>query len=54
MIMRQGEDWALDSRRAGRTEHIELNGEQDLRHDDMVALLQGMQQSMPFLPAVWN
>ena len=54
MIMRHGENWAMDSRRAGRTEHIELNGEQDEQHDDMVTLLQGVQQSMPFLPAVWK
>ncbi len=52
MIMRQGESWAMDARRAGRTEHIEINGEQ---HDtDMYTLLQGVQQSMPFFPAVWK
>ena len=54
MIMRHGENWAIDARREGRTEHIDLNGEQEERYDDMVTLLQGVQQSMPFLPAVWK
>ncbi len=54
IIMRHGENWAIDARREGRTEHIDLNGEQEERYDDMVTLLQGVQQSMPFLPAVWK
>jgi putative selenate reductase len=54
MIMRQGETWEMDARRAGRTEHIELNGKQEERFDDMYTLLQGVQQSLPFLPAVWK
>ena len=54
MIIQQGETWEMDARRAGRTEHIELNGKQDVHFDDMYTLLQGVQQSLPFLPAVWK
>ena len=54
MITRSGETWAMDARRAGRTEHLELNGEPNDRNDDMVTLLQGVQESMRFLPAVWK
>jgi ferredoxin len=54
MILRDGESWSMDARLAGRTEHIELDGRPVERQDDMFTLLQGVQQSMPFLPVVWN
>lgn len=54
MITRKGEQWAMDARRAGQTEHIDLGSEQEDDCEDMYTLLQGVQQSMPFLPAVWN
>jgi hypothetical protein len=44
----------MDARREGRTEHIELNGASEAHFEDMYTLLQGVQQSMPFLPAVWK
>jgi len=54
MITRKGEQWTMDARRAGRTEHIDLSSEQEDGCEDMYTLLEGVQQSMPFLPAVWN
>ena len=54
MIIRDGDTWSMDARLAGRTEHIDLDGSPAEHQDDMFTLLQGMQQSMPFLPAVWN
>jgi putative selenate reductase len=54
MIMRTGESWAMDARRGGRTEHIDLSSTPEGDGDDMYTLLQGVRQSMPFLPAVWN
>ncbi len=54
MITRTGQDWAMAARRAGRTEHIDLNGAQEDDHDGMYTLLHGVRESMPFLPVVWN
>lgn len=54
MITRHGNSWAMDARRAGQTEHIELDVEQDGQPDDMRTLLLGVRQSMPFLPVTWN
>ena len=47
MIMRHGDSWEMDARVAGRTERI-------ASEDDMYTLLQGVQQSMPFLPTAWK
>ncbi len=54
MIIRDGDTWAMDARRLGRTEHIDLNGEPGKNQKDLYTLLQGVQKSMPFLPAVWT
>jgi putative selenate reductase len=57
MILRDDEHWAIDARWEGTTEHLELNEPQekfDTRHAAMYTILKGVQQSMPFLPAVWK
>jgi len=54
MITRTGESWAMDARRAGRTEYIPAGTAKEGDSDDMVTLLQGVRESMPFLPTVWN
>jgi ferredoxin len=53
MIFRNGDNWSIDARVHGETEHLELNEAQeavDARHAAMCTLLHGVQQSMPFLP----
>jgi putative selenate reductase len=57
MILHNDEHWAIDARWEGSTEHMELNEPQenfDTRHAAMYTILKGVQQSMPFLPAVWK
>lgn len=54
MIFREGDTWAIDARRNGNTEHLELDSGQesiDAADAAMYTLLRGLQQSMPFLPA---
>jgi putative selenate reductase len=53
MIFRDGDRWSIDARRHGTTEHFELNGGRenvDAPHTAMYTLLNGVQQSKPFLP----
>jgi putative selenate reductase len=57
MILHDDEHWAIDARWGGSTEHMTLNEPQDdfdARHAAMYTILKGVQQSMPFLPAVWK
>ena len=57
MILRNDEHWAIEARWEGTTEHLELNEPRenfDTRHTTMHTILNGVQQSMPFLPAVWK
>jgi putative selenate reductase len=54
MIFRDGDNWSIDSRVNGATEHLELDDAPDdpgERHAAMYALLDGVRQSVPFLPA---
>jgi len=53
MIFHDGNNWAIDARYDGTTEHLELNDPQDNaneRRAAMYTLLSGVQQSLPFLP----
>jgi putative selenate reductase len=57
MLLHDGSHWAIDARWNGKTEHVELHEPQedfDAHHAAMYTLLKGVQQSMPFLPAVWK
>ena len=54
MIFRDGESWSMDARRDGHTEHLNMNDRPAEHQEDMFTLLHGVQQSMPFLPAVWK
>ena len=57
MILRDDSHWAIDARWDGKTEHLKLHDlrkEFDARHAAMYTILKGVQQSMPFLPAVWK
>ena len=57
MILRNDEHWAIEARWEGTTEHLELNEPRenfDTRHATMYTILNGVQQSMPFLPTVWK
>ena len=54
MIFRDGDNWSIDARVHGKTEHLDLNDmrdDVDELHAAMCALLSGVQTSMPFLPA---
>ena len=47
----------FEARWDGKTEYLELQEPQedfDARHAAMYTLLKGVQESMPFLPAVWK
>ncbi len=54
MIFREGDNWSIDARVKGDTEHLDLDAARDgldERHAPMMTLLNGVRQSMPFLPA---
>ena len=53
MISRDADTWAIDARRNGETQHLELDARQELSvagDADMITLLNGVRRSMPFLP----
>jgi putative selenate reductase len=53
MIFRDGDAWAIEARNNGVTERLELGAESkdgDAPHDAMLTLLDGVRQSVPFLP----
>jgi len=52
MLLRQGDEWALDARWHGATHHIDLDDEQDATepYASMRLLLRGLRHSMPHLP----
>jgi len=57
MVVHDGDHWAIEGRRNGTTEHLELNGEQaplETHRACMHTVLMGVQQSMPFLPTAWK
>ncbi len=54
MIFRDGDNWSIDARVQGKTEHLEIDDAQDEleeRYTAMITLLNGVRQSMPYLPA---
>ena len=54
MLLRQGEEWAMDARWRGATHHIDLRDEPEDAEPyvAMGVLLRGLYHSMPHLPAV--
>ena len=53
MISRDANTWAIDARRDGETQHLELNALQEdtvAGDADMITLLNGVRRSVPFLP----
>ena len=53
MVVKSGNDWAMDARWHGVTHHIDLDGEYNDAepYAAMYALLHGLRDSLPFLPA---
>jgi putative selenate reductase len=57
MILRDDNSWAIEARWEGTTKRMEsdqLRENLDSPHAAMYTILKGVQQSMPFLPAVWK
>ena len=53
LITRDANTWAIEARRNGETQHLEINGRRELTvagDADLITLLNGVRRSMPFLP----